>query len=238
MPYELYYWPGIQGRGEFVRLALEDASAAYLDVARRPRGMAAMSRFMENRSVKRPPFAPPFLKAGRLVIAQTANILFFLGPRHGLAPKDEGGRLWVHQLQLTVADWAAEVHDTHHPVASSLYYEEQKREAKRRSEVFRAERLPKFLDYFEQILQRNGSRVLAGKAVSYADLSLFQMIEGLRYAFPRAMTKQQRKHRRVIALRDRVAGRPRLGAYLASERRLPFNQEGIFRYYPELDDRT
>jgi glutathione S-transferase len=238
MPYELYYWPGIQGRGEFVRLALEDASAAYLDVARRPRGMAAMSRFMENRSVKRPPFAPPFLKAGRLVIAQTANILFFLGSRHGLAPKDEGGRLWVHQLQLTVADWAAEVHDTHHPVASSLYYEEQKREAKRRSEVFRAERLPKFLDYFEQILQRNGSRVLAGKAVSYADLSLFQMIEGLRYAFPRAMTKQQRKHRRVIALRDRVAGRPRLGAYLASERRLPFNQEGIFRYYPELDDRT
>jgi glutathione S-transferase len=193
---------------------------------------------MENRSVKRPPFAPPFLKAGRLVIAQTANILFFLGPRHGLAPKDDGGRLWVHQLQLTVADWAAEVHDTHHPVASSLYYEEQKREAKRRSEVFRAERLPKFLDYFEQILQRNGSRVLAGKAVSYADLSLFQMIEGLRYAFPRAMTKQQRKHRRVIALRDRVAGRPRLGAYLASERRLPFNQEGIFRYYPELDDRT
>ena len=238
MPYELYYWPGIQGRGEFVRLALEDASAAYLDVARRPRGMAAMSRFMENRSVKRPPFAPPFLKAGRLVIAQTANILFFLGPRHGLAPKDEGGRLWVHQLQLTVADWAAEVHDTHHPVASSLYYEEQKREAKRRSEVFRAERLPKFLDYFEQILQRNGSRVLAGKAVSYADLSLFQMIEGLRYAFPRAMTKQQRKHRRVIALRDRIAGRPRLGAYLASGRRLPFNQEGIFRYYPELDDRT
>jgi glutathione S-transferase len=238
MPYELYYWPGIQGRGEFVRLALEDASAAYLDVARRPRGMATMSRFMENRSVKRPPFAPPFLKAGRLVIAQTANILFFLGPRHGLAPKDDGGRLWVHQLQLTVADWAAEVHDTHHPVASSLYYEEQKREAKRRSEVFRAERLPKFLDYFEQILQRNGSRVLAGKAVSYADLSLFQMIEGLRYAFPRAMTKQQRKHRRVIALRDRVAGRPRLGAYLASERRLPFNQEGIFRYYPELDDRT
>jgi glutathione S-transferase len=238
MPYELYYWPGIQGRGEFVRLALEDASAAYLDVARRPRGMAAMSRFMENRSVKRPPFAPPFLKAGRLVIAQTANILFFLGPRHGLAPKDDGGRLWVHQLQLTVADWAAEVHDTHHPVASSLYYEEQKREAKRRSEVFRAERLPKFLDYFEQILQRNGSRVLAGKAVSYADLSLFQMIEGLRYAFPRAMTKQQWKHRRVIALRDRVAGRPRLGAYLASERRLPFNQEGIFRYYPELDDRT
>jgi len=238
MRYELYYWPGIQGRGEFVRLALEDAGAAYVDVARRPRGMAAMSRFLESRSIKRPPFAPPFLKAGKLVIAQTANILFFLGPHLGLAPKDEGGRLWTHQLQLTLADWAAEVHDTHHPVASSLYYEEQKREAKRRVETFRAERLPKFLNYFEQVLERNRSRVLAGNAVSYADLSLFQMIEGLRYAFPRAMTKQQRKYRRVLALHDRVAARPRLAAYLASERRLPFNQEGIFRHYPELDDQS
>ena len=236
MRYELYYWPGIQGRGEFVRLALEDAGADYIDVARRPRGMAAMSCFMESRSVKRPPFAPPFLKAGQLVIAQTANILFFLGPRLGLAPKQDAGRLWAHQLQLTIADWVAEVHDTHHPVASGLYYEEQKREAKRRAKNFRAERLPKFLSYFEQVLERNGSRVLVGNAVSYVDLSLYQMIEGLRYALPRAMTKQERKHRRVIALHDRVASRPRLAAYLASERRLPFNQQGIFRHYPELDD--
>ena len=238
MRYELYYWPGIKGRGEFVRLALEDAGADYVDVARRPRGMAEMSRFVESRSVKRPPFAPPFLKAGKLVIAQTANILFFLGPRLGLAPKPDAGRLWAHQLQLTIADWVAEVHDTHHPVASSLYYEEQKREAKRRAENFKAERLPKFLNYFEQVLERNGSRVLVGNAVSYVDLSLFQMIEGLRYAFPRAMTKQERNHRRVIALHDRVATRPRLAAYLASERRLPFNQQGIFRHYPELDDRS
>ena len=236
MRYELYYWPGIQGRGEFVRLALEDTGADYLDVARRPRGMAAMSPFLESRSIKRPQFAPPFLKAGKLVIAQTANILFFLGPRLGLAPKQDAGRLWAHQLQLTIADWVAEVHDTHHPVAGSLYYEEQKREAKRRAENFTAERLPKFLSYFEQVLERNGSHVLVGNAVSYVDLSLFQMIEGLRYAFPRAMTKQERKHRRVIALRDRVAARPRLAAYLASERRLPFNQQGIFRHYPELDN--
>ena len=236
MRYELYYWPGIQGRGEFVRLAMEDAGAAYVDVARRPRGMAAMSRFLESRSVKRPPFAPPFLKAGKLVIAQTSSILFFLGPRLGLVPKDDAGRLWAHQLQLTSADWAAEVHDAHHPVASSLYYEEQKREAKRRAQIFRADRLPKFLNYFEHVLERNRSRVLAGKAVSYVDLSLYQMLEGLRYAFPRAMTKQERKYRRVIALHDRVAARPRLAAYLASGRRLPFNQEGIFRYYPELDD--
>ena len=238
MRYELYYWPEIQGRGEFVRLALEDAGADYVDVARRPRGMAAMSKFLESRSVKRPPFAPPFLKAGKLVIGQTANILFFLGPTLHLAPKDEAAHLWAHQLQLTIADWVAEIHDTHHPIASSLYYEEQKREAKRRAGDFTAERLPKFLSYFEQVLERNASRVLVGNAVSYVDLSLLQMIQGLRYAFPRAMTKQERKHRRVIALHDRVAARPRLAKYFASERRLPFNQDGIFRHYPELDDRS
>ena len=235
MRYELYYWPSIQGRGEFVRLALEDAGADYVEIARQPRGMTAMSGFMESRSVKRPPFAPPFLKAGKLVIAQTANILFFLGPQLRLAPKPDMSRIWAHQLQLTIADWVGEVHDSHHPIAGSLYYEEQKREAKHRAKNFTAERLPKFLHYFEQVLSRNGSRVLVGNAVSYVDLSLFQMIEGLRYAFPRTMTKQERKHRRVIALHDRVAARPRLSAYLTSERRLPFNQEGIFRHYPELD---
>jgi glutathione S-transferase len=238
MRYELYYWPGIQGRGEFVRLALEDAGAAYVDVARRPRGMGAMSSFLESRSVKRPPFAPPFLKAGKLVIAQTANILFFLGPRLGLAPKDDAARLWAHQLQLTIADWVGEVHDTHHPIASSWYYDEQKREAKRRAEIFRIERQPKFLRYFEEVLERNGGRVLIGHALSYVDLSLFQMIEGLRYAFPNAMAKQERKYPRVIALHERTAARPRLAAYLASERRLPFNQEGLFRHYAELDERS
>jgi glutathione S-transferase len=238
MRYELYYWPEIQGRGEFVRLALEDAGAAYVDVARRSRGMAAMSELLESRSVRRPPFAPPFLKAGKLIIAQTANILFFLGPRLGLVPKDEAARLWAHQLQLTVADWVAEVHDAHHPIASSLYYEEQKREAKRRAEIFRLEREPKFLSYFEEVLERNGGRLLIGNAISYVDLSLFQMIEGLRYAFPHAMAKHERKYPRVIALHDRTAARPRMAAYLASERRLPFNQEGIFRHYAELDDRS
>jgi glutathione S-transferase len=238
MRYELYYWPGIQGRGQVVRLALEDAGANYVEVARQPHGMAAMSRVMESPSVKRPPFAPPFLKAGKLVIAQTANILLFLGPRLGLAPKQEASRLWAHQLQLTVADWVGEVHDSHHPIGGGLYYEDQKREAKRRAADFTAERLPKFLGYFEQVLERNGSRVLVGNAVSYVDLSLFQMIEGLRYAFPRAMTKQKRNHPRVIALHERVASRPLLAAYLASERRLPFNQEGIFRQYAELDERS
>jgi len=237
MRYELYYWPSIQGRGEFVRLALEDAGADYLDVAREPKGMAAMMRFMESRSVKNPPFAPPFLKAGKLVIAQTANILFFLGPRHVLAPKTEPGRLWTHQLQLTIADWVAEAHDTHHPISGSLYYEDQKREAKRRAADFTAERMPKFFDYFEGILQRNskGNGFLLGRPFSYVDLSLFQMIEGLRYAFPKAMKRLEKKYSRVLALRDRVAARPRIARYLDSPRRIPFNQEGIFRCYPELE---
>jgi glutathione S-transferase len=208
MRYELFYWPGIQGRGEFVRLALEDAGAPYRN--RMPGKSAA--------------FAPPYLKAGRLVVSQTANILFYLGPRLGLAPKNEGARLELHGLQLTIADWLAEVHDTHHPIAASLYYEEQRREATRRTSVFLAERLPKFLHYFE--------RATPGK-FSYVHLSLFQMIEGLRYAFPRAMKKQRYPNlRRIHAA---VAARPRLAAYLASGRRIPFNEQGIFRHYPELD---
>jgi glutathione S-transferase len=235
MRYELYYWPGIQGRGEFVRLALEDAGANYVDVARQPRGMAAMSRFLDSGSVKHPPFAPPILKAGKLVIGQTANILLYLGPRLGLAPKDEASRLWAHQLQLTIADWVAEVHETHHPIASNLYYEDQKRAAKRRAEHFRNERLPKFMNYFERALKHGGNNYLAGEAVSCVDLSMFQMIEGLRYAFPCAMARLERKNTRLAGLHDRVAARPRLAAYLASERRLPFNQQGIFRHYPELD---
>jgi glutathione S-transferase len=238
MRYELYYWPEIQGRGEFVRLALEEAEAEYVDVARLPRrGMARLMRFLESRSVKQPPFAPPFLKAGRLIIGQTANILHFLGPRLGLVPKDEASRLWSHQLQLTIADWVSEVHDTHHPISGGLYYEEQKREAKRRAKDFRQERLPKFLDYFEQSLKRNpkGVGFFLGRRISYVDLSLFQMIEGLRYAFPRAMARQERRHPRLVALHDRIAARPRIAAYLKSKRRLPFNQMDIFRHYPELD---
>ncbi len=221
--YLLYYWPSIQGRGEFVRLPLEDAGAAYDDVARGPHGVAAMEREMERHHV----FAPPFLVHGKIVVAQTANILFYLGPRLGLAPKSEAGRLWLHQQQLTVSDWIVEVHDTHHPIGSGLYYEDQKPEARRRAEDFRATRLPKFLDYFETQERPRG--------VTYLDLSLFQMIEGLRYAFPRTMKKLERKIPSLLALRDRVARRPRLVAYLNSERRIAFNQQGIFRHYPELD---
>jgi glutathione S-transferase len=237
MRYELYYWPEIQGRGEFVRLALEEAGADYVDVARKKGGMAKLQRIMESQRLEHPPFAPPFLKAGSLVIAQTANILLFLGARHGLAPKGEEGRLWVHQLQLTIADLVAEAHDVHHPVGSGLYYEDQKREAKRAAKHFLAERIPKFLTYFETVLTRHarGGSYLTGARVSYADLSLFQLVEGLRYAFPRAMARIEKKAPRIVALRDRIAARPRIGAYLASNRRIAFNENGIFRHYAELD---
>ena len=237
MRYELYYWPGIQGRGEFIRLALEEAGADYIDVAREKRGMRAMMRLLEPEEVVRPSFAPPFLKAGRLLIGQTANILLFLGGRHGLAPKDEAGRLWTHQLQLTIADLVVEAHDTHHPIASGLYYEDQKRAAKQRAEDFRKNRLPKFLGYFEEVLARTprGAKHLVGARLTYADLSLFQIVEGLAYAFPRTMKRASRRVPKVMALRDRVAARPRIAAYLASPRRIPFNEQGIFRRYPELD---
>jgi glutathione S-transferase len=235
MAYELYYWPGIQGRGEFVRLALEDAGARYRDVARE--NMSALTRFLDGRGVEHPPFAPPFLKSGKLVIAQTANILLYLGPREGLAPKGEAGRLWVHQLQLTVADLVQESHDVHHPLGANFYYEDQKPESLRRAADFRANRLPRFLGYFEDVLARNPAKsgFLAGRTRSYADLSLFQVVEGLRYAFPRAMARLDRDHPRIATLRDRIAARPRIKAYLASDRRIPFNEDGIFRHYPELD---
>jgi len=241
MRYELYYWPDIQGRGEFVRLTLEEAGADYVDVARMParRGMGvpALMRFLESSAVARPPFAPPFLKAGDLVIGQTANILLFLGPRLGLAPRTEGPRLWTHQLQLTIADFVTEIHDTHHPIATSLYYEDQKPEAKRRATDFVAERLPKYLGYFERMLERNPRRggYLVGGRLSYVDLSIFQVVAGLRYAFPRAMTRAESTCPGLVALHDRVAARPRIAAYLASDRRIPFNEADIFRRYPELD---
>jgi glutathione S-transferase len=235
MRYELYYWPGIQGRGEFVRLALEAAGADYVDVARRKNGVDKMMQLLDSPRSKEPPFAPPFLKAGKQVIGQTANILLFLGARHRLAPKSEQGRLWTHQLQLSIADFVVEIHDTHHPIGASLYYEDQKKEAKRRTVDFLKSRAPKFLGYFERVLARSGGNYLTGRALTYADLSLFQIVEGLRYAFPKAMRRLQRKCPRVVALHDRVQMRPRIKAYLESERRIPFNEYGIFRRYKELD---
>ena len=239
--YELFYWPGIQGRGEFVRLAFEDAAAPYVDVAREPGGMKALEKLLRERGTPGAPtpFAPPFLRHRKLLIAQTSAILHYLGPRLGLVPATEAGRFTALQHQLTIADWVAESHDAHHPLGVNLYYEDQKPEASRRSEDFRSARLPKFLGYFEGLLSVNkGRSYLTGARVSYADLSLFQVVSGLRYAFPRAFARHARKAPRVLELAERVAQRPNIAAYLESPRRLAFNEQGIFRNYPELDEQA
>ena len=241
--YELFYWPQIQGRGEFIRLALEDAGANYVDAARGPGGMRAMERILQHtgptaKARATVPFAPPVLRVGKLVIAQTAAILHYLGPRLGLAPASEAGRFAALQHQLTLADLTLEVHDTHHPIGVGLYYKDQKREAQRRAEQFKAERLPKFLRYFDDVLKQQGGShaYLLGRQCCYADLSLFQVVAGLRYAFPNAMQRIATKVPRVNALAERVQTRPRLAAYLSSPRRIAFNEDGLFRHYPELDD--
>jgi glutathione S-transferase len=238
MVYELFYWPTIQGRGEFVRLAMEEGGAPYRDVARESRkgaGIAAMMRLLNDPET--PPFAPPILRAGRLLIGQTANILQFLGPRLKIAPTAEAGRLWTHQLQLTIGDFLVEIHDTHHPVAGGLYYEDQKKEARRRAADFVKNRMPKFLGYFEKVLRQNasGERYMLGAKLTYVDLSIFQVLAGLKYAFPYATAKAARKYPRLSALHTRIQERPLIAAYLASPRRIPFNNDGIFRHYPELD---
>jgi glutathione S-transferase len=236
-PYQLYYWPGLQGRGEFVRLALEQAGVPYVDVARQKKGMPDLLASLDGALSEQPSFAPPVLRAGQLLIGQTANILLFLGARHGLAPRAQAGRLWANQLQLTIADIVNEAHDTHHPISTNLYYEQQKKEARARARDFTAARIPKYLDYFEGVMQRNPGRGLyaVGSRLSYVDLSLFQLIEGLRYAFPNAMARLEPSWPGLLALHDAVAQRPNIAAYLRSKRRIPFNEDGIFRRYPELD---
>jgi glutathione S-transferase len=233
MRYELYYWPEIQGRGEFVRLALEEGGADYVDVARGKAGASAMIKLMERG--RRPPYAPPFLKAGKLVIAHSALILHYLGPRLKLVPRSEADRLWAHQLQLTITDLVKEIHDTHHPISSQLYYEEQRKEAKRYTDAFWRHRVPKMLGYFENVLDESGGPYVFGRRLSYVDLSLFQIVAGLRYAFPKRMKRFEKNVPRLVALHDRVAARPRIAAYLASARRIPFNEWGVFRCYKELD---
>lgn len=236
MRYKLYYWSGIQGRGEFVRLALEDAGADYDDIARE-QGDQAMMPFLHGKHPGALPFAPPFLSAGKQVIAQAANILAYLAPRHSLVPASEPAQRYAMQLQQTVTDIVAEVHDTHHPISGELYYEQQRSEARKRSNAFCEARIPKFLGYFEQVLDRGDGRHAIGRRHSYVDLSLFQLMSGLDYAFPNALKAIRRRTTKLRALQDRVAERPNIAAYLASKRRIAFNKDGIFRHYPELDER-
>ena len=235
MTYRLFYWPGLQGRGEFVRLALEDAGEPYIDVVREDerKGMAAMMALVGG-GAGRPAFAPPILVDGEILVSQTANILLYLGPRLGLAPRDDGPRHTAHGLQLTIADLVKEAHDTHHPISGSLYYEDQKEAARANAAEFLENRAPKYLGYFEKTVAA-GDGFAVGGAHSYVDLSLFQVVAGLGYAFPRAMAGFDERWPALGGLAERVAARPTLAAYLASSRRIPFNETGIFRRYPELD---
>lgn len=241
MAYELHYWPTIQGRGEFVRLALEAAGAPYIDVARGPesagQGVPALLQHLNDRHSPQPPLAPPFLKDGDLVVGQTAAILLYLAPTLKLVARSERARIWTHQIQLTIADMVGEAHDTHHPVGVSLYHEDQRPESRRRAAEFCTLRLPKYLQWFEQIITCNpaGPRFLVGGKLSYADLSLFQLVEGLRYAFPQASAPVLQRTPAVRDLHERVAAVPRVAAYLRSPRRIGFNEQGIFRHYPDLD---
>ncbi|HKE44234.1 MAG TPA: glutathione S-transferase family protein [Steroidobacteraceae bacterium] len=241
MSYELYYWPGVQGRGEFIRLALEEAGVRYLDIAKLPEkkggGVPAILRMLEARGLERVPFAVPVLKSGRQLISQTPNILMYLGERLKLAPRDAMGRLWTQQLQLTISDFYLEIFHTHHPLGDGYAYEEQKVAAKRRTRDFLSVRLPKFFDYFERVLTRNHTRSgwLVGARLTYADLSLAQVISGLRYAFPNATRRALRSRPRLRKLHDKVFARPRIARYVGSERRLVFNNEDLFRHYPALD---
>ncbi len=238
-PYELFYWPAIQGRGEFVRLVLEEAGVAYVDVARQPEseggGVGVLREMLESELDQTPSFAPPMLRDGDLLVSQTANICLMLARRHGLVPDDEPSRLHANQLQLTIQDWLTEVHDTHHPISVADYYEEQREEARERASFFIEKRMPNFLEYVERVLDSMGGDWLLGHELSYVDLSMFQMIRGLEYAFPRAFDSYRHDVPGLITLIDRVRDRPRVAAYLESDRRIPFNERGIFRHYPELD---
>jgi glutathione S-transferase len=239
--YELHYWPTIQGRGEFVRLALEYTGVEYLDVARQDEssggGEDALLQSLTQAHEQHPPFAPPYLKTVDLTIGQTANILLYLGHHHRLAPSDEAGWRWAHQLQLTIADFVVEAHDTHHPIGVGLYYEDQRAEAARRTKEFREARVPKFFRYFERCIECNpaGGGLLIGDDLTYPDLSLFQLVAGMRYAFPKLMKRIEGAYPKLIALHDHVQREPRIATYLESKRRIAFNEEGVFRRYPELD---
>ena len=241
MSYEFYYWPHIQGRGEVVRLALEEARASYVDVAREQKTEDERRNViidkLQDKSLKWPPFAPPFLIDGEIIIAQAANILHYLGPKISLVPEASSGCIFAHQIQLTITDFLMEVHDTHHPISNALYYEDQIEESKRRSEGFIKNRIPKHLAYYENILQNNPTHSgwLIGSDLTYPDLSVFQIVAGLRYAFPNALSRIEPNYPNVMALHDAVINRPKISNYLASDRRIPFNTNGVFRYYPELD---
>jgi glutathione S-transferase len=240
MSYDLWYWPGIQGRGEFVRVFMEAAGISYRDRARQADAQALVED-MEAREDGEgfAPYAPPYLVArdgeNEFTIAHVAHILTWLTENHDLGSGDLQTDLHLIQLQLTITDVVAEAHDTHHPLGGSLYYEDQKQAAATRAKGFREERIPKYFDHFETALAVNPGPFCRADRFGHVDTSLFQLVEGLRYAFPRRMAQIESDYPRIFACRDAVAELPGIAAYRQSERRIPFNEDGIFRHYPELD---
>jgi glutathione S-transferase len=235
--YALYYWNALPGRGEFVRLLFVDAGVDWIEVARDPNGEGSAAVVAARRGLLGglPPYAPPILQVGSLVISQTANICAFVAARHGLVDEDPGRRAEALGLQMTIADVVSEVHDTHHPIAAGMYYEDQKTEAIAASRAFLDERLPAWLRYFSRVRAAGGGDWLLGDRLTYVDLSLYQLLRGLRYAFPHGFARAIADHGGLLAIHDAVAARPRIAAYAASPRCMPFNESGIFRRYPELD---
>ncbi|KAH7124233.1 glutathione transferase [Dactylonectria macrodidyma] len=247
VPYDLIYWPTVPGRGEAVRLMLEEAGASYTDTAVEENCielvMAQTSKTNTGDASNPPPFAPPILKHGNLLIHQLPNILQYLSTRLGLAPTyddENNGIFHVNQLALTALDGLSnEAHDVHHPISVDFYYEDQKEAAKKRAENYIDSRLPKFIGYFERVLKGEASGEgpwLYGGALSYADLVLFQCIDGLKFAFPKALAKMEesKEYEGVFKLYGAVKERPRIKEYLASDRRLKYGN-GLWRHYPELD---
>lgn len=250
--YELLYHPSIPGRGEFIRLCFEATGVAYTDIANeKPNGYDEVQNICKpnNNDTTNPPiFAPPALRVpgagpngSPLLISQTPNILMYLAERLGLAPEDEAGTYHVYQLAFTALDLNNEVHDTHHPLAVEKYYEEQKDAALEKARDVREKRLPKFLAYFEACLgfnkEKGGGegRFLVGSRLTFADLVVWQVIDGLRFAFPKEMEARAGEYPDLLkGFYEGIKQEGGLKEYLKSERRLPYSQ-GIFRYYPELD---
>ncbi|KAL1639271.1 hypothetical protein SLS58_008113 [Diplodia intermedia] len=251
--YELLYHPGIPGRGEYIRLVLEAAGTPYSEPARE-KGKAGYDAVLATCSPSStgdadgnpPVFAPPALRvpgAGRdgkaLVIAQTPNIIQYLAPKVGLAPADEADALHASQIMLTALDLSNETHDSHHPIAVSLYYEDQKDAAKQRAKDFRENRIPKFFSYFERSLKGNeesgGGKYLVGDKLTHADTTVWQVIDGLLFAFPKELEARKEEFPLIFGkFYPGIKEEKGLKEYLASDRRLKYSQ-GLYRHYPELD---
>ena len=234
MSYQLFYWPMIPGRGEFVRLFMEAAELEYEDVAA-TQGADALVEDLHSREGLRP-FAPPYLVDEDVVIGQTALILLYLSDKEGLGSGDLATDLKLMQLQMDIADCVEEVHATHHPVSAGLYYADQMEAAYDKAQDFRANRIPKYLIHFDNALATNGGPFMMGDQWTHVDTSLFQLMEGLDFAFPNYMQTMKGSWANLEALQRAVPEIEGIEAYLASERRMDFNEDGIFRHYEELDE--